>query len=140
MNAVSRRTLLVLIVSAAALAAASTAMAQARPVLLPNPYPTPGPSPATPQLGINYTVIPGYGYRVNYVNWGGPAAQAGVEPGDVILAINGTRLTYNGAHVQALSNTGMNSGWVSLRIRDVRTGWAVDRMVNLIGLKFFDGF
>jgi hypothetical protein len=130
MNAVSRKTL-VLVLSVAAMAVASTAMAQpphAR--LLPNPQFCP---PVQPRLGINYTVIPGYGYRVNCVMWGTPASRIGLEPGDVVLSINRVRLTYNGAHAYALSQAARTGGWITLRIRDVRTGWVVTRSTNLFG-------
>jgi hypothetical protein len=132
MNAVSRKTLVLVVLSVAAMALASTAMAQPpRARLLPDPQFCPPVPP--PRLGINYTVIPGYGYRVNYVMWGTPASRIGLEPGDVVLSINRVRLTYNGAHSYALSRAVRTGGWVTLRIRDVRTGWVVTRSANLFG-------
>jgi len=132
MNAVSRKTLLALVLSVATVAVASTAMAEPpRARLHPHPHFCPPVPPVQPRLGINYTVIPCHGYRVNYVVWGTPAARMGLEPGDVVLSINGTRLTYNGAHTYALSRAVHTGGWVTLRIRDVRTGWVVTRSGNL---------
>lgn len=67
-HAVSRKTLLVLILSVVAVTLASTATAAPKHARLhPHPHICP---PVQPRLGIHYTVIPGYGYRVNYVMWG----------------------------------------------------------------------
>jgi len=95
--------------------------------------PTPGivPAPMVPALGYSYVVVPGYGFRVTAIMPGTPAAAIGLEPGDVVLSINGHRLTYVGADVPARAEAARRGGWVRLRIRDVRTGLIAYRSVNL---------
>ena len=56
-----------------------------------------------PKFGFSSSTIHGFGERVESVRWGGRAARLGLEPGDVILSLNGYRLTYRGSWNDALS-------------------------------------
>jgi membrane-associated protease RseP (regulator of RpoE activity) len=96
--------------------------------------PPPGLLPVVhaPSVGYSYALIPGHGYRVTGVLPGTPAASIGLEVGDVVLAINGHRLTHMGADLPARREAAANGGWATLRIRDVRTGWVASRTVNLL--------
>lgn len=122
MNAFARIALASLVLAASA----SLAVAD-YPVLAPNPPLAPG----QPSLGFSYTAIPGYGYRVDFVWYGSAAGQIGLEPGDIVRAINGHPLTYPGAHRHALQQAAYYGGWANLAIRDVRTGCTVYRWANL---------
>lgn len=122
MNAFARTAVLGL-----ALATVANLAAADSPVLAPNPYLAPG----QPSLGFNYTAIPGYGYRVDFVWYGSAAGRIGLEPGDIVRSINGYPLTYPGAHSYALQQAAYYGGWVNLAIRDVRTGSTVYRWANL---------
>ncbi len=82
-------------------------------------------------LGLTYTLIPGYGYRVEYTWYPSVGARIGFEPGDVILSINGRRLSYAGAHRCALQQAHWNGGWFSFAVQDVRTGRVLYRYGNL---------
>jgi hypothetical protein len=95
--------------------------------------PPPGLLPVVnaPSVGYSYALIPGHGFRVTGVLRGTPAASIGLEVGDIVLSINGHRLTYMGADLPARREAAANGGWATLRIRDVRTGWIADRTVNL---------
>ncbi len=54
---------------------------------------------------------------------GSRAARLGLEPGDVLLSLNGYRLTYSGSWNDALSRALFEgNGFVRLTVRDVRTG------------------
>jgi membrane-associated protease RseP (regulator of RpoE activity) len=57
----------------------------------------PRPKPPRPQPVWPYPVWPQYrtdrGAWISYVQPGGPAARAGLEPGDMILSVNGQRIT-----------------------------------------------
>jgi len=53
----------------------------------------------------------------------GLSASAFVAPaGDVLLSLNGYKLTYPGSWNDALSNALYNNNYIRLKIRDVRTG------------------
>ena len=82
----------------------------------------PEPDYCLPEFGFSSFNIAGVGERVTYVRWGGLASRLGMEPGDMILSLNGFRLTYHGAWNDALQYAVANGGWVQLTIRDVRTG------------------
>jgi membrane-associated protease RseP (regulator of RpoE activity) len=82
----------------------------------------PEPDYCLPQFGFASFNIAGVGERVTFVQWGGLASQLGLEPGDLILSMNGFRLSYHGAWNDALQYAVANGGWVQLAIRDVRTG------------------
>jgi hypothetical protein len=75
-----------------------------------------------PKFGFSSFNINGFGEQVTNVRWGGRAARLGLEPGDIILSVNGFQLTYHGAWNDALRHAVHNGGWVQLTIRDVRTG------------------
>jgi membrane-associated protease RseP (regulator of RpoE activity) len=91
------------------------------------------PQPSLPKFGFSATNIQGYGERVVNVRWGSLAAQIGLEPGDIILSMNGYPLSYQGSWNDALSNAMASGGVVRLRIRDVRTGQIVQRQQYLGG-------
>jgi hypothetical protein len=56
----------------------------------------------------------------------------GLERGDILLRMNGHRLSYHGSWNDALREAMWNhGGWVRLTIRDVRTGRTVHREVYL---------
>ena len=123
MNAAFRRVALSLTL---VLITAAAANAQPAPRVAPL---IPGGSPV--RLGVYYNLIPGYGYQINSVSWGSLASQVGLEPGDVLLSVNGFRMTHHGAHYPALQQAQYNGGNVWMRIRDVRTGFVVTRSANL---------
>jgi hypothetical protein len=92
------------------------------------------PPPALPKFGFSSVNIHGIGERVTNVRWGGLASRFGLEPGDLILSMNGFPLTYNGSWNDALYSAIIrNGGWVRLRIRDVRTGIVVQRRLFVGG-------
>ena len=126
MRAVQRTTLTLALLLT--LAAGSTALAD-RPVF--RFAPPCGGSHSESTLGINYTVIPGYGYRVNYTYYPSLAQRIGFERGDVILSINGWRLSSAGAHEPGFRQATCWSGWFRYSVRDVRTGRVITRWANL---------
>jgi hypothetical protein len=119
MNTLTRKSALTLSASfvVVALLAVSAGAAQPKALLI-----APSPNNYLPEFGFDSFNIRGVGERVTYVRWGSLASQLGLEPGDMILSMNGFRLTYHGAWNDALSYALANGGWVQLRIRDVRTG------------------
>jgi hypothetical protein len=119
--------LLATLTLAAMLAATPMAAADGPKALLLNP--NPGPGIYLPKFGFNSFNINGYGERVTYVQWGGLAAQMGLEPGDTVLSMNGFPLHYHGAWSDALVQALQSGGWVQLTIRDVRTGWIANRQL-----------
>jgi hypothetical protein len=82
----------------------------------------PGEPHGLPKFGFSSSTIPGFGLRIESVRPGGRAFRMGFEPGDVILSLNGYRLTYGGSWNDALSRALYDGGLVRLRVRDVRTG------------------
>jgi membrane-associated protease RseP (regulator of RpoE activity) len=89
----------------------------------PNTYLfAPGEPYGLPKFGFSSSTIYGYGERIVHVRYGSRAASLGLEPGDVILSLNGYKLTYPGSWNDALSNALYNNNYIRLRIRDVRTG------------------
>lgn len=97
----------------------------ADPHLIPHPY--------LPKFGFSSFTINGVGERVTHVRWGGLASRFGLEPGDIILSLNGHQLTYHGSWNDALYHAMSNGGWVRLRIRDVRTGFVAQRQLFVGG-------
>ena len=119
MNTLTRKSVFTLSTSLAVIAvvALSAGASQPKALLL-----APGPDNCLPEFGFASFNIYGVGERVTFVRWGGLASQLGLEPGDMILSMNGFRLNYHGAWNDALSYAVANGGWVQLTIRDVRTG------------------
>ena len=101
--------------------------------LLLNPGHGHSPSFYLPKFGFNSFNIGGYGERVTYVQWGGLASQLGLESGDTVLSMNGFPLNYHGAWNDALYQALQTGGLVQLTIRDVRTGWIVNRQIFVGG-------
>ena len=108
----------------------SPAAAETKHLLL-SPEGDPGfaPVPYLPKFGFSSFSIGGVGERVTYVRWGGLASRFGLEPGDLLLSMNGYPLTYHGSWNDALYQAMYQGGWVRLRIRDVRTGYTVQRQL-----------
>ena len=87
-----------------------------------------------PRFGFASFNIGGVGERVTNVRWGGLASRFGLEPGDIVLSMNDVRLTYPGSWNDALRHAILeHDGWVSLRIRDVRTGLVARRQMFVGG-------
>jgi predicted metalloprotease with PDZ domain len=82
-----------------------------------------------PQLGF-MSFFNGYGEQVVSVTPGSLAWEAGLEPHDVVVAVNGARLRYDG-HWYALMQDAAYRGHVMLAIRDCRTGQIVRRHIDL---------
>jgi len=110
---------------AAMLAAAGASQADARTTRI-NPHPG-----FVPRLGFCSYNVAGYGEVVTRVRWGSKAYRIGLEPNDVILSVNGFPLTYHGAWHQAVAQAAQTGGWLTLRIRDCRTGHIVHRSLSL---------
>jgi PDZ domain len=131
MKTLARNTVLALLASLTLISiSTSPAVAAGPKALLLNP----GPYNGLPKFGFQSFNIQGYGERVTYVQWGGRAAQLGLEPGDVILSLNGFPLTYHGSWNDALYQTASNSGLVRLKIRNVRNGQIAFRQIYTGGI------
>jgi S1-C subfamily serine protease len=105
----------------AALAALASLSVASAPVQAQATYVVPDPYvvPAAPyRLGFD-GAFTGYGMLVQRVHYGSIAQQIGLEPGDVILAINGRRIFSYHHYLNLLARSG---GYVTLTVRDVRTG------------------
>ncbi len=112
---------------ATTLAFVSAATAQ-QALLVQNPNPAVQPAPIfLPKFGFQSYNLSGIGERVTYVQCHGLAADLGLEPGDIVLSLNGMPLTYHGAWNQALQSAMYQGGMVQLAIRDVNTGAIVYR-------------
>ena len=108
---------LMIVLTASAFVAPTLAAPPAKALLL-----TPGESYGLPKFGFSSSTIYGYGEQVVHVRYGSRAAQLGLEPGDVILSLNGYSLTYPGSWNDALSNALYDGNFIRLKVRDVRTG------------------
>ncbi len=108
--------------------------------LLVNPGGGYDPYCSLPKFGFDSFNIGGVGERVTFVQWGGLAAQMGLEPGDTILSMNGFALSYHGAWNDALLAALQNGGLVQVTIRDVRTGWLAQRQLFLGGSGYGGGY
>jgi len=86
--------------------------------------------PETSRLGIYGHFEWGLGMVVDSVAWGTPAAQIGLEPGDVIRAINGRWLHSDIDYFQALRYSG---GYARIMVQDVRSGALISRTAFLGG-------
>ncbi|MCI0333133.1 MAG: hypothetical protein L0228_07915 [Planctomycetes bacterium] len=136
MNTMMHKFALTLLACLAAVTFAASPAAADTKLLLVSPDTDPGffPEPYLPRFGFSSFNIGGVGERVTYVRWGGLASRFGLEPGDVILSMNGFPLTYQGSWNDALYNAMVNDGgWVRLRIRDVRTGFVATRQMFVGG-------
>ena len=87
--------------------------------------------PTLPRLGFFGYLAVGQALQVAQVAPFSRAAAMGLEPGDLILQVNGVPMTYAGAYEQALGLATINDGWVTLQIRDWRTGMVVARTTKL---------
>jgi S1-C subfamily serine protease len=88
-----------------------------------------GISVETTRVGVRGAV------KVATVEPARPAAMAGLEPGDVIVAVNRTRVANVDDFAQALPAQG---GQVTLVVRDVRTGEEVPVEVRAVGARSTD--
>ncbi len=123
------KTILALLATLSLIAVSSASASHPKALLV-----SPGfnPSPIyndLPRFGFSSFNIQGYGERITNVRWGGIAQRMGLEPGDVILSVNGYPLSYHGSWNDALRQAVYSGGWVQLRIRDVRTGYLAEREI-----------
>lgn len=121
MNARTRRFALLLLGLAAVTVASTALTAQADPPKTKLLF-APGEPYGLPKFGFSSSTISGFGERVEFVRPGGRAYNLGLEPGDVILSLNGYKLTYHGSWNDALSRALYNNNYLRLKIRDYRTG------------------
>lgn len=82
----------------------------------------------SPPLGIHGRFEHGYGLVVERVGWGSPAGRIGLEPGDVIRAIDGRWLRTEADYRRQLRDS---DGNLTVIIRDVRTGRLLSRPLPL---------
>jgi S1-C subfamily serine protease len=113
---------LVIVIAMAGLAAGNDRAAS------PNPAAVPANSTS---LGFIGQWIPGYGELVTEVASGSQAQRLGLEQNDVILAVNGERLTRRGAWSHALKKAQQGDGRVALKYRDCRTGAVSERQTTI---------
>lgn len=67
--------------------------------------------------GVKTTRLAAGAFVVNYADPGGPAALAGIQPGDVITALNGKRVCRSDDLSRGISNTGVGSEAVVTFVR-----------------------
>lgn len=75
-----------------------------------------------PKLGFYGHIVYGQGLMVDSVSWATEAARIGLEPGDVIVSVNGRPIRSWSDYNAAMYYSG---GRGRLVIRDVRSGWTV---------------
>lgn len=130
MNTLTRTTVSVVLASLTLVTFVVPSVEAAQPkALLLSPGGPVGPDYCLPKFGFSSFNIAGVGERVAHVRWGGLASQLGLEPGDIILRMNGIPLSYHGSWNDALYQAMAGGGWVQLTIRDVRTGFVAQREV-----------
>jgi hypothetical protein len=86
-------------------------------------YVNPGVNPGCvqPRLEFNGHFHPGEGMHVDYVIFGGLAHQLGLEPGDMIVSINGQLIMSDDHYFHLLSDAvTFNGGHAQLLVRNVR--------------------
>jgi hypothetical protein len=129
MKTFTRKTVLTLLATLTAVSLVSSVAVAAPPkkTLLIAPGEPHGPGISLPKFGFASFNINGFGERITYVKWNGRAAQLGLEPGDVILSLNGYPLNYHGSWNDALAQAMYEGGWVQLKVRDVHTGYVAYR-------------
>jgi hypothetical protein len=137
MKTLTHKTMLALFATfaVASFAVPAAVAAQPQPLLIAPGEPN-GPYFSLPKFGFASQTIYGFGERVTYVKWNGRAAQLGLQPGDVILSMNGIPLTYHGSWNDALRQAMLDGGWVQLRIRDVNTGYVAFRQ-TFVGNNYY---
>jgi S1-C subfamily serine protease len=89
------------------------------------------PEAISTSLGVAGQWIPGYGELVTGVTSGSQAERLGLERDDVILAVNGQRLTHRGAWSEALARAQYSDGRIALKYRDCRTGAVSHRQTTI---------
>lgn len=104
-------------------------------------YVNPGFQQPTPKLGFNGQMIYGYGMKIVSLNWGSAAQRAGLEPGDVIVKINGRKIKSQWDYNQALqSAANYQYGRVNMKVRNVRYGWGQQVPMYAYVNTVLDGF
>lgn len=83
------------------------------------------------QFGWRYGAL---GEHVTRVNFGSPAQRLGIETGDAVVAVNGRQLRTANCWYNAIDRAAKHDGWVTLKIRDGRTGGLAYRTANLFRL------
>lgn len=86
---------------------------------------------ASVDFGFKSCLVPGYGECLTHVNYGGRAYRLGLEKHDVLLAVNGYRLTHPDAWQQAILAAARCGGQVEIKIRDYQTGRIAYRQCSL---------
>jgi hypothetical protein len=119
MSALTRNTVLALLTSLSLIVVTSAAASQPKAVLIAPPH---DHCFDLPKFGFSSFNVDGFGEQVTFVRWGGRASRMGLEPGDIIVSLNGFPLTYHGSWNDALRQAVNNGGWVQIVVRDVRTG------------------
>ena len=86
-----------------------------------------------PKFGFSSRTVWGVGEQVVRIRCRGLAANMGLKRGDIILALNGMRLTFRGAWNHALRDAVDEDGWVQLEIQDADTGGIAYRQTRVAG-------
>ncbi|MHC4400975.1 MAG: PDZ domain-containing protein [Planctomycetota bacterium] len=83
---------------------------------------SPDPQRVPARLGFSGYVVAGIGEYIVWVEQGSPAERMGLEPGDMILTLNGESLTTEGAWASAIAQAARREGRITLSVRRSRTG------------------
>lgn len=122
MNTRTRLTALLFVGLAVATIASTASADPPKTKLMITPGFAPGEPYGLPKFGFASSTIPGFGERIVDVRYGGRAYYLGLEPGDIILSLNGYKLTYTGSWNDALRNALFDGNTIRLKVRDVRSG------------------